>query len=83
VPFPITLQNWKSAAQPSEILQIFRNGGTGNVTMDVKQKQRAVIEFLLLEWCEGNNIVLRLQNAYGRASVFRWMNEIRRGKKEL
>jgi hypothetical protein len=33
--------------------------------MDVKQKQRAVIEFLLLEWCEADDIVLHLQNAYG------------------
>jgi hypothetical protein len=35
------------------------------MTMDVKQKQRAAIEFLLLEGCEGDDIVLRLQNAYG------------------
>jgi hypothetical protein len=31
--------------------------------MDVKQKQRAVIEFLLLEGCEDDAIALRLQNA--------------------
>jgi hypothetical protein len=58
------------------------------VTMDVKEKQWAVIEFLLIEGYEGNDIVLRLQNAsgrgaYSRASVFRWMNEIRRGNEEL
>jgi hypothetical protein len=56
--------------------------------MDVKQKQQAVIEFLLLEGCEGADIVLSLQNAYGRdvycrASMFRRMNEIRRGNKDL
>jgi hypothetical protein len=34
--------------------------------MDVRQQQRAVIEFLPLEGCEGDNMVLRLQNAYGR-----------------
>jgi hypothetical protein len=34
--------------------------------MNIKQKLRAVIEFLLLEGCEGDNIVFRLQNAYGR-----------------
>jgi hypothetical protein len=56
--------------------------------MDVKQKQRAVIEFFLLEWYEGDNIALRLQNVYGRdaycrASVFRWMNEIRRGNERF
>jgi hypothetical protein len=56
--------------------------------MDVEQKQRAIIEFLLLEGCEDDNIVLCLQNGYGpdayyRASVFRWMNEIRRGNEEL
>jgi hypothetical protein len=56
-------QNWKNASQPSEILRIFLNGRTGKMTMDVKQKQRAVIEFLLLEGCEGDDIVLRLQNA--------------------
>jgi hypothetical protein len=55
--------------------------------MDVKQKQWVGIEFLLLERCEGDDIVLRLQNAYGqdaycRASVFREMNEIRRGNEE-
>jgi hypothetical protein len=86
--FPFIFQNWKHASQPSEILRIFLNGGTGKVTMDVRQKQRAVIEFLLLKGCEGDDIVLRLQNAYGRdpycrASVFRWMNEIRRGNEEL
>jgi hypothetical protein len=58
------------------------------VTVDANQKQRAVIEFLLLEGCEGSGIVLRLQNApgrdvYCRASVFRCMNEIRRGNEEL
>jgi hypothetical protein len=31
--------------------------------MDVKQKQRAVIELLLPEGCEGDDIVLRVQNA--------------------
>jgi hypothetical protein len=56
--------------------------------MDVKQKHRAVIEFLLLEGYPGDDTVLRLQNAYGRdaccrASVFRRMNEIRRGNEEL
>jgi hypothetical protein len=56
--------------------------------MDVTQKQRAAIEFLLLEGCDGDDIMLSLQNAYGReaycrASVFRWMNEIRRGDEEL
>jgi hypothetical protein len=33
--------------------------------MDMKQKQRAVIEFLLLEGREGDDIVFRLQDAYG------------------
>jgi hypothetical protein len=58
------------------------------VTMYVKKKQRAVIEFLLLEGCKGGDIDLLFQNAYGRdaycrTSVFRWMNEIHRGKKEF
>jgi hypothetical protein len=86
--FPVIFQNWKNTSQPSEDLQSFLNGGTGKVTMDLKQKQRAVIEFLLLEGCEGDDIVFRLQNAYGRdaycwASVFRWMNEICRGSEEI
>jgi transposase len=56
--------------------------------MDVMQKQQAVIKFYLVEGCEGDDIVLRLQNSYGgdaycRASVFRWMNEIHRGNEEL
>jgi hypothetical protein len=34
--------------------------------MDIKQKQRAVIGFLLFEGCEGDGIMLRHQNAYGR-----------------
>jgi hypothetical protein len=55
---------------------VFLNGGTVKRTMDVKQKQRAVIEFLLLEGCEGDDIVLRFQNASGqdaycRESAFR------------
>jgi hypothetical protein len=42
-------QNSKNASQPSEILRLFLNGGTGKVTADVKQKQQAIIEFLLLK----------------------------------
>jgi transposase len=58
------------------------------MAMDINQKQRAVIEFLLFEGYEDDDIVLCLQNAHGRdahcpASVFRWMNEIRRGNEEL
>jgi hypothetical protein len=64
--FPFRFQNWKNALQPSEILQIFISDGIGKVTIDVKQKLQSVIEFLLLEGCEGDDIVLRLQNAYGR-----------------
>jgi hypothetical protein len=45
-------QNWKNESQPNEILRISLNGGTRKVTMDVKQEQLAVIEFLLLERCE-------------------------------
>jgi hypothetical protein len=56
--------------------------------MDVKQKQQAVVEFLLLEGCEGDGILLRVQNAYGRdasrrVSASRWMTEIRRGNEEF
>jgi hypothetical protein len=86
--FPFIFQNWKNTSQHSEILRIFLNGGTGKVTMDVKQKQRAVTKFLLLKRCKGDDIGLRLENAYDRdaycrASVFRLMNEIRCGDEEL
>jgi hypothetical protein len=51
-------------------------------------EQRAIIEFLLLEGCEGDDIMLRLQNgpgrdAYCRTSIARWMNEICRGNEEF
>jgi hypothetical protein len=63
--FPFIFQNWKNASQPSEILRIFPNDGIGKMTMAVRQNQRSVIEFLLLEGCEGDDIVLSLQNASG------------------
>jgi hypothetical protein len=58
------------------------------VAIEVKDKSRAVIEFLLLEGCAGEEIVIRLRNIYGssaccRASGFRWINEVRRGDEEL
>jgi hypothetical protein len=56
--------------------------------MDLKQNRRAVIEFILLEGCAGEEIVIHLRNVYGsaeycRASVFKWINEVRRGNEEL
>jgi hypothetical protein len=89
--FPFIVQNWTNTSQPtsqpSEILRICHRG-TGKVTTDIKQKQRAVIEFLLLQGCECDEMMLRLQNVCGldeycRASVSRWMNEIPRGNEEL
>jgi hypothetical protein len=58
------------------------------MTMEVKDKQRAVIEFLLFEGCAGEEIVIRLRNVYGsaayyRASVFRWINEVPGCNEEL
>jgi hypothetical protein len=58
------------------------------MTVDVKHKRRPAIEFLLLTGRERDDIVLPLQNAYGRdadcqTSGFRWVNEIRRGNKEF
>jgi transposase len=46
--------------------------------MDSKQKQRAVIEFLMKEGCRLSNIHRRLQNVYrddttDRSNVHRWM----------
>jgi hypothetical protein len=56
--------------------------------MDVKEKQRAVIEFLSLEGCPGDEILIRLQNVHGtdgysRSSVFHWIQGVRRGNEEL
>jgi hypothetical protein len=56
--------------------------------MDVKDRQRAVIEFLLLEACASEEIVIHLRKmcssaAYYHDSVFRWMTEARRGNEEL
>jgi DNA-binding NarL/FixJ family response regulator len=56
--------------------------------MDLKQKQRGIIEFLLREECGGDEIAAHLENVYGedaycRASVVRWIQEIRRGNEEL
>jgi hypothetical protein len=58
------------------------------VTMDLKDKQRAVIEFPLLEGCTGEEIVMRLRSVYVlvtyyHVSVFRWIDEVRRGSEEL
>jgi hypothetical protein len=66
----------------------FLNCQNRKVTMNVKNKHRAVIEFFLLEWCISQEIVLRLRNvhdlvAYCRASVFRWISEVHRGNAEL
>jgi hypothetical protein len=56
--------------------------------MDLKRKQRGVIEFLLFEGRPGDEIAQRLHNVYGhdpccRVSVFRWIQEARRGNKDL
>jgi transposase len=56
--------------------------------MDVKDKQQAVIEFLMLEGCSEEEIVTRLQNvsgsaAYCHASVFKWINEVCSDNEEL
>jgi hypothetical protein len=58
------------------------------VALDAHDKERVIIEFLLLEGCVGEEIAIRLRNVYGsaaycRASVFRWISEVRRGNEEL
>jgi hypothetical protein len=58
------------------------------VTKGVNDKQRTVIEFLLEEGCGGKEIVIHPRNvsssaAYCRASVFRWISEVRRCNGEL
>jgi hypothetical protein len=42
----------------------FLYGHNREVTMDGKEKQRAVIEFLLFEGRAGEEIVIRLRNLY-------------------
>jgi hypothetical protein len=56
--------------------------------MDVKDGQRAISEFLLLEGCVSEEIMTYLHTAYDsaayfRVSVFRWISEARRGHEEL
>jgi hypothetical protein len=56
--------------------------------MNVKDKQRTIIEFLLLEGCAGEEIAVHPRNVYGsaascRASVFTWISEVHRGNEEL
>jgi hypothetical protein len=58
------------------------------MVMGIKDKQCVVIEFLVLEGCAGEEIVIGLQNMYGsaaycRISVFRWMSEVRRSNEKL
>jgi hypothetical protein len=63
------------AASQHETLRLVLNGDNRKVPMDVKQKQCAVIEFLLLEEHPSDEMAMRLQNMYGQdayclASVF-------------
>jgi transposase len=56
--------------------------------MDVKDKECSVIEFLLLEGFSSDEIITRFEevsgeDAYSRASVFRWIREVRQGNQEL
>jgi hypothetical protein len=80
IPRTITLQGG--------FLWPFLNCQNRKVTMNVKNKHRAVIEFFLLEGCTSQGMVMRLRNVYGsvaycRASVFRWISEVRCGNGEL
>jgi hypothetical protein len=56
--------------------------------MDVKDKQPAVIEFMLLEGCNGEEIAIHLRNVhipagYCFVSVFKWISDIRGGNERL
>jgi transposase len=56
--------------------------------MNVKQKQRAVVEFLFLEGRTGEEIAIRLHDVYGeaassRATIFRWINRVCSGDAEF
>jgi hypothetical protein len=70
------------------VLWPFVNGQNSKVTTDVKDNSRAITEFLVLEGCAGEEIVIRLRNVHDsaadcRASIFRWIDEVRRGNEEL
>jgi hypothetical protein len=57
------------------------------IAMGLNEKQRAVVEFLLLEECAAAGVVICLWNEYGpaaycRVSVVRWISEVRRCKAE-
>jgi transposase len=56
--------------------------------MDSKQKQRAVIEFLMKEGCRLSDIHRRLQNVYrddtiDRSNVHRWMKKFKEGETSI
>jgi hypothetical protein len=56
--------------------------------MDIKDKQRIVVEFLLLGAYAGEEIMIRLWNVSGsaahcRASVFRWASEVQCGNEQI
>jgi hypothetical protein len=58
------------------------------VTTEIKGTEQAVIEFLVLKGLTREEIALRLRNVYGstaycRASVFKWISEVRRDNEEL
>jgi hypothetical protein len=50
------------------ILRQFVKDCIAKATMDVKENQRAMIEFLLLEGCTSDAILMRLQNVYERGA---------------
>jgi hypothetical protein len=63
IQIPIFKDNFKKQA-----FVTFVNRQNRKVTMEIKYKQRAVIEFLLLEGCAGEKIMVRLQNIHGSAA---------------
>jgi hypothetical protein len=78
----------KTITSKGRVFWTFVNGQNGKVIIDLKDKQPAIIEFLLLEGYPGGEIAIRFRNVWGsaacsRASVFRWINEVRHGNEEL
>jgi hypothetical protein len=56
--------------------------------MDIKDKQRAIIEFLFFEDIGGDEITRCLHNVYGedaysRVTIFCWTKEIRDGNESF
>jgi hypothetical protein len=60
IPIPILI--FEDDNPTRQILWPFVDGQNWEITTDIKDKQQAVIEFILLEGCDGDEIVIRVRN---------------------